>query len=169
MLTLILILAIFSLFAFKTPCQGNLDSSMLCLERWAVWDPGRSAVADSVGGTLICVCSAGSCRRRSRGNGGCRLWRSRYGRRRSGGARSCSSSSCECSPALQVLARPPSGVESRLTEDCACRSFPQLWPFLAAYWIWMYIDKSPEKGGRLSPWFRSTAFWRYFAEYYPAS
>ncbi|KAI0794243.1 DAGAT-domain-containing protein [Fomes fomentarius] len=49
-------------------------------------------------------------------------------------------------------------------------SFPPLWPFLAAYWIWIaYIDKSPEHGGRLSPWFRSSRFWRHFAEYYPAS
>ncbi|KAI0741800.1 DAGAT-domain-containing protein [Daedaleopsis nitida] len=49
-------------------------------------------------------------------------------------------------------------------------SFPPLWPLLAAYWIWVaYIDRSPEHGGRLSPWFRSLSFWRYFAEYYPAS
>ncbi|KAI1790256.1 DAGAT-domain-containing protein [Ganoderma leucocontextum] len=49
-------------------------------------------------------------------------------------------------------------------------SFPPLWPFLAAYLVWIaYIDKGPEKGGRLSPWFRSTPFWRYFADYYPAS
>ncbi|KAL7280647.1 hypothetical protein ACG7TL_005586 [Trametes sanguinea] len=49
-------------------------------------------------------------------------------------------------------------------------SFPPLWPILAAYMIWvLYIDKSPEHGGRLSPWFRSMGFWRYFADYYPAS
>ncbi|TBU39554.1 DAGAT-domain-containing protein [Dichomitus squalens] len=49
-------------------------------------------------------------------------------------------------------------------------SFPPLWPLLAAYWIWIaYVDKSPEHGGRLSPWFRSLRFWRYFADYYPAS
>ncbi|RPD58967.1 DAGAT-domain-containing protein [Lentinus tigrinus ALCF2SS1-7] len=49
-------------------------------------------------------------------------------------------------------------------------SFPPLWPFLAAYWVWIaYIDKSPEHGGRMSPWFRSLRFWRYFADYYPAS
>ncbi|KAH9851865.1 DAGAT-domain-containing protein [Lenzites betulinus] len=49
-------------------------------------------------------------------------------------------------------------------------SFPPLWPVLAAYIIWIrYIDKSPEYGGRLNPWFRSIKFWRYFAEYYPAS
>ncbi|KAI0034470.1 DAGAT-domain-containing protein [Vararia minispora EC-137] len=49
-------------------------------------------------------------------------------------------------------------------------SFPPLWPFLIAYIIWMlYIDAAPESGGRLSPWFRSLPFWKYFAEYYPAS
>ncbi|EPQ56172.1 diacylglycerol acyltransferase [Gloeophyllum trabeum ATCC 11539] len=49
-------------------------------------------------------------------------------------------------------------------------SFPPLWPFLAAYLIWIrWIDRSPEHGGRISPWFRSMRFWRYFADYYPAS
>ncbi|KDQ61921.1 hypothetical protein JAAARDRAFT_66925 [Jaapia argillacea MUCL 33604] len=49
-------------------------------------------------------------------------------------------------------------------------SFPQLWPFIAVYLVWIFwIDKSPEQGGRISPWFRSSRFWRYFAEYYPAS
>jgi len=49
-------------------------------------------------------------------------------------------------------------------------SFPPLWPLLAVYMIWaIYIDRSPEHGGRLSPWFRSGRFWRYFADYYPAS
>ncbi|KAI8996481.1 DAGAT-domain-containing protein [Trametes punicea] len=49
-------------------------------------------------------------------------------------------------------------------------SFPPLWPVLAAYMVWvLYIDKSPENGGRLSPWFRSMGLWRYFADYYPAS
>lgn len=49
-------------------------------------------------------------------------------------------------------------------------SFPPLWPWLAAYLIWARcIDNSPEEGGRMSPWFRSIMFWKYFAEYYPAS
>ncbi|KZT00590.1 DAGAT-domain-containing protein [Laetiporus sulphureus 93-53] len=49
-------------------------------------------------------------------------------------------------------------------------SYPPLWPFLAAYMLWVHVlDKSPEKGGRLSAWFRSGRFWRYFADYYPAS
>jgi len=49
-------------------------------------------------------------------------------------------------------------------------SYPPLWPFLAVYAIWgRWIDKSPEHGGRRSPWFRSLRFWQYFAEYYPAS
>lgn len=49
-------------------------------------------------------------------------------------------------------------------------SIPPLWPFIFAYIIWMfYIDTAPEHGGRMSHWFRSLPFWRYFAEYYPAS
>ncbi|KAL5492340.1 DGA1 [Sanghuangporus weigelae] len=51
----------------------------------------------------------------------------------------------------------------------AC-SFPSLWPVAALYMIWVYfIDKSPERGGRSSQWFRSMRFWTYFAEYYPTS
>ena len=50
-----------------------------------------------------------------------------------------------------------------------CRSIPRLWPFLILYVIYMFTDKSPEHGGRISPWFRGTKFWRLFAEYYPAS
>ncbi|EIM86945.1 DAGAT-domain-containing protein [Stereum hirsutum FP-91666 SS1] len=49
-------------------------------------------------------------------------------------------------------------------------SIPPLWPFLAAYLLWaLYVDTAPEHGGRTSPWFRSVRFWKYFAEYYPAS
>lgn len=49
-------------------------------------------------------------------------------------------------------------------------SCPSLWPILFAYYIWIcFIDKSPERGGRPSKWFRSSRFWRYFADYYPAS
>ncbi|KAF9068411.1 diacylglycerol acyltransferase-domain-containing protein [Rhodocollybia butyracea] len=49
-------------------------------------------------------------------------------------------------------------------------SMPSLWPFLVAYQIWItWIDQSPEHGGRTSQWFRELAFWRYFADYYPAS
>ncbi|KAK7445140.1 diacylglycerol O-acyltransferase 1 [Stygiomarasmius scandens] len=49
-------------------------------------------------------------------------------------------------------------------------SFPPLWPFLAAYQIWvLWIDQSPEHGGRIAPWFRRWRFWNYFADYYPAS
>ncbi|KAE9393994.1 DAGAT-domain-containing protein [Gymnopus androsaceus JB14] len=49
-------------------------------------------------------------------------------------------------------------------------SIPPLWPFLAAYQIWiMWIDQSPEHGGRTSRWFRELKFWKYFADYYPAS
>ncbi|KAG7094327.1 hypothetical protein E1B28_007926 [Marasmius oreades] len=49
-------------------------------------------------------------------------------------------------------------------------SLPPLWPFLTIYFIWVrWIDQSPEKGGRTSPWFRKLSFWRYFADYYPAS
>ncbi|KAI0684976.1 DAGAT-domain-containing protein [Cytidiella melzeri] len=48
-------------------------------------------------------------------------------------------------------------------------SYPPLWPFLALYALFIVLDPSPENGGRLSPWFRRGRFWRYFAEYYPAS
>ncbi|KAJ8092844.1 diacylglycerol O-acyltransferase 1 [Marasmius tenuissimus] len=48
-------------------------------------------------------------------------------------------------------------------------SFPPLWPFLILYYIWIQFDQSPEKGGRTSQWFRGLSFWRYFADYYPAS
>ena len=48
-------------------------------------------------------------------------------------------------------------------------SFPFLWPILAVYMIFVYFDKAPEHGGRSNQWFRSCLFWRYFADYYPAS
>ena len=51
----------------------------------------------------------------------------------------------------------------------AYSSYPPLWPFLLVYMIWIHIDSAPEHGGRLSPWFRSIRFWKFFAEYYPAS
>ncbi|KLO19104.1 diacylglycerol-acyltransferase [Schizopora paradoxa] len=35
--------------------------------------------------------------------------------------------------------------------------------------IFVYFDKAPEHGGRSNHWFRSCLFWRYFADYYPAS
>jgi len=49
-------------------------------------------------------------------------------------------------------------------------SFPPLWPLLTVYLIWArWIDDSPERGGRRSRWLRSSRFWMYFADYYPAS
>ncbi|KAI0305803.1 DAGAT-domain-containing protein [Multifurca ochricompacta] len=48
-------------------------------------------------------------------------------------------------------------------------SYPPVWPFMIAYIIWIHIDSTPERGGRMSPWFRSIRFWKFFAEYYPAS
>ncbi|KAI0050984.1 DAGAT-domain-containing protein [Auriscalpium vulgare] len=49
-------------------------------------------------------------------------------------------------------------------------SFPPLWPFMLMYVIWLnYIDQAPEHGGRMSHRFRKMAWWKYFAEYYPAS
>ncbi|KAL4249920.1 Diacylglycerol O-acyltransferase [Abortiporus biennis] len=48
-------------------------------------------------------------------------------------------------------------------------SFPPLWPLLAAYVVWMYVDKSPENGGRFSSRARESRFWKYFADYYPSS
>lgn len=57
-----------------------------------------------------------------------------------------------------------------ITTSCVFSSIPALWPFLALYLIWVrWIDDAPEKGGRSSQWFRSSRFWRYFADYYPAS
>lgn len=50
------------------------------------------------------------------------------------------------------------------------RSIPPIWPLLIIYLIWiMYIDGSPEHGGRRSPWFRSLIVWKYFGDYFPAS
>ncbi|KAL9713380.1 diacylglycerol O-acyltransferase 1 [Leucoagaricus gongylophorus] len=52
---------------------------------------------------------------------------------------------------------------------CLC-SFPQLWPFLLIYWVWIsYIDTAPERGQRMYQWVRRNKFWTYFAEYYPIS
>ncbi|KAG5641619.1 hypothetical protein DXG03_004642, partial [Asterophora parasitica] len=49
-------------------------------------------------------------------------------------------------------------------------SIPPLWPLLAIYLIWARcFDNSSENGGRMSPWFRSIRYWKYFADYYPAS
>jgi len=60
----------------------------------------------------------------------------------------------------------PNQIEKRVPSS----SFPPLWPFLAAYQIWvLWIDQSPEHGGRIAPWFRRWRFWNYFADYYPAS
>lgn len=60
---------------------------------------------------------------------------------------------------------------SMLDSPCMLSSsIPALWPFLALYIAWIrWIDKSPEHGTRLNPWFRSLKIWKYFAEYYPAS
>ncbi|PPQ85401.1 hypothetical protein CVT25_006397 [Psilocybe cyanescens] len=49
-------------------------------------------------------------------------------------------------------------------------SIPPLWPILTVYFIWArFIDNSPERGGRSLNWWRSSRFWKYFADYYPAS
>ncbi len=69
---------------------------------------------------------------------------------------------------------PPSNERCAMAYDeeeltLTCSSFPPLWPFLALYLTWVYIDKAPEHGGRSSEWSRSSIFWRYFADYYPAS
>jgi hypothetical protein len=51
-----------------------------------------------------------------------------------------------------------------------CRSIPPLWPLLVSYLLWILcVDNSSDHGGRRNPWFRSIRFWRYFADYYPAS
>ncbi|KAH9479273.1 Diacylglycerol O-acyltransferase 2B [Psilocybe cubensis] len=49
-------------------------------------------------------------------------------------------------------------------------SIPPLWPVLTVYFVWArFIDQAPERGGRSWHWWRSSRFWRYFADYYPAS
>ncbi|KIY70162.1 diacylglycerol acyltransferase [Cylindrobasidium torrendii FP15055 ss-10] len=49
-------------------------------------------------------------------------------------------------------------------------SIPALWPILLAYYIWIhYIDRAPARGGRTSKWLRNSKWWRYYADYYPAS
>ncbi|KAI0343355.1 DAGAT-domain-containing protein [Trametopsis cervina] len=48
-------------------------------------------------------------------------------------------------------------------------AYPPVWPLLALYSLFMALDPSPERGGRMSPWFRRARFWQYFADYYPAS
>jgi hypothetical protein len=48
-------------------------------------------------------------------------------------------------------------------------SFPQIWPLLVLYQLYIFVDKSPEQGGKTSHWFRSMRVWKYFADYYPAS
>ncbi|KAH8833335.1 diacylglycerol acyltransferase-domain-containing protein [Flagelloscypha sp. PMI_526] len=49
-------------------------------------------------------------------------------------------------------------------------SFPPLWPFLAAYMIWIhFIDTAPVRGGRPSRRFRALPWFQYIADYYPAS
>ncbi|TIB62682.1 hypothetical protein E3P77_03796 [Wallemia ichthyophaga] len=51
-----------------------------------------------------------------------------------------------------------------------CVSFPPLWPLLIPYLIWAFLfDDAPENGGRPKHWFRDSAVWRFFAEYYPVS
>lgn len=60
-------------------------------------------------------------------------------------------------------------MRARGTDATDDSSYPPLWPALALYALWIYLDQSPEHAGRLSMWFRSVRFWRYFAEYYPAS
>ncbi|EAU90640.2 diacylglycerol O-acyltransferase [Coprinopsis cinerea okayama7 len=70
---------------------------------------------------------------------------------------------------LSKLAEAPMSVGSTVAKSYAnVDSFPPLWPFLAAYYIWArWIDQCPERGGRRSHWFQSLKFWKYFADYYP--
>ncbi|KAF6753425.1 DAGAT-domain-containing protein [Ephemerocybe angulata] len=49
-------------------------------------------------------------------------------------------------------------------------SFPPLWPLLTVYSVWaLFVDTAPERGGRASHLMRSLPFWRYWADYYPAT
>ncbi|KAI9480399.1 MAG: diacylglycerol acyltransferase, partial [Benjaminiella poitrasii] len=46
-------------------------------------------------------------------------------------------------------------------------AFPFLWPVQIAYLIYLWLDKTPENGGRRSEWFRRLPCWSYFAGYFP--
>ncbi|KAJ3261613.1 Diacylglycerol O-acyltransferase 2 [Boothiomyces macroporosus] len=41
-------------------------------------------------------------------------------------------------------------------------------PLLLAYLIYLYLDPTPEMGGRQSKWFRNLALWRNMRDYFPA-
>ena len=71
---------------------------------------------------------------------------------------------------LHFVANNDLGILGWRNWHCVFSSIPPLWPLLALYLIWFrWIDEAPEKGGRSSQWFRSSRFWKYFADYYPAS
>ncbi|KAI8972643.1 diacylglycerol acyltransferase [Pilobolus umbonatus] len=42
-----------------------------------------------------------------------------------------------------------------------------LWPILLAYLTFIFVDKTPEKGGRRIEAFRQMRLWNYFADYFP--
>lgn len=46
---------------------------------------------------------------------------------------------------------------------------PLFWPFAIAYFIWMLMDKSPQRGGRRIDWVRRIPYWDYFVSYFPVS
>ena len=104
-----------------------------------------------------------SYRLRFRGSGGCRCWLLRFGRCRllSLPLRFCTFGMFHLFALLRWF---------WVIDLGTCSSIPPLWPLLAVYLFWVRcIDKSPENGGRTSQWFRSLSFWKYFADYYPAS
>jgi hypothetical protein len=59
-------------------------------------------------------------------------------------------------------------VRKRLISKPSFSSYPPLWPLCALYVLFIFLDRSPERGGRPTAWVRKARFWRYFAEYYPA-
>lgn len=54
-----------------------------------------------------------------------------------------------------------------LTLFCFSLCLPFLWPLHIAYITYIWLDKSPENGGRRSDWFRRLPCWSYFAAYFP--
>ncbi len=41
------------------------------------------------------------------------------------------------------------------------------WAFLIPYYTYCFFDKTHQKGGRKSDWFRRLAWWRWFCDFFP--
>ncbi|KAI7868108.1 diacylglycerol acyltransferase type 2A [Spinellus fusiger] len=46
-------------------------------------------------------------------------------------------------------------------------AIPLFWPLIIIYIIYIYLDKTPEEGGRRWEWLRNRSIWKYFADYFP--